>query len=70
MHPNDAVGTGHFNAGAYGILDVLSGDLAEPKRGWRLRIFARRNVKAGRGVVGRYAQLEGSGAAKKLYIDT
>ena len=69
MHPNDAVWAGHFNAGANGILDVLSGDLAEPKRGWRLRIFARRNVKAGRRVVGRDAQLEGSGAAEKLDID-
>ena len=69
MHPNDAVGTEHLNAGAYGILDVLSGDLAEPKWGWRLRIFARRNVKAGRGVVRRDTQLEGTSAAEKLNID-
>ena len=69
MHPNDAVGAGHFNPGANGIFNMLSGDLAEPKRGWRLLIFARRNVKAGRRVVSRDTQLEGSGAAEKLDID-
>ena len=69
MHPNDAVWAGHFNPGANGIFNMLSSDLAEPKRGWRLRIFARRNVKAGRRMVGRDAQLEGSGTAEKLDID-